>query len=177
MYAGGMPTRTTGRRTVTTLPVLAVLVLAGLVLFPPADPRLADAGSVDDIRARGVVYLPDHGVFVVDEAGELLALGADSRHVGERVLYCPADGTFVSPAHRERFDRAGRYLAGPAAGDLARYPVGVVDGRVLVDVGSDPELPGRSSPERPYVSPTCGDATSGTENPPGFLAPAAPEGG
>jgi len=176
MYAGRMPTRTTGRHAVSGLLILAVAVV-GFWLFPSTEPGIVDAGSVDEVRSHGVVYVRDHTVFVVADGDGFLALGADSRHVGERVLFCPVDGTFVSPAHGERFDRAGRYLAGPAAGDLARYPAGAVDGRVLVDVAADPQLPARSSPERSWVSPTCGDATSGTENPPGFMAPAAGDDG
>jgi hypothetical protein len=93
-----------------------------------------------------------------------VALSDDARHVGDRVLYCAQDNTFSAP-HGERFDRLGRYMGGPAAGDLGRYPLKVKDNRVLVDVSGELELPDRSPSSDAPAGPRC----EGAEDPPGFF--------
>jgi nitrite reductase/ring-hydroxylating ferredoxin subunit len=130
------------------------------------------AGTAEDLRSREVSYLPDRGIFVVATEVGFLALSDDARHVGERVLYCRDDKTFFSPAHGERFDRLGRYLAGPAQGDLGRYPVSVEDDLVVVDLAAGPDLPPRSAESLPSGAPAC--TGEGEEDPPGFYAEGAP---
>lgn len=108
-------------------------------------------------------------MFVVSTDQGFLALSDDARHVGDRVLYCAADNTFSSPAHGEQFDRLGRYMGGPAAGDLGRYQTVVRDDQVLVDL-AELQLPDRSSASDPPAGPHC----EGAEGPAGFYQDGAP---
>lgn len=150
----------------------AVLVAAVIVLLWPREHEETDeivAGTVDEVQSSGVLYLEEHGVFVVAFDGDFLALSDDARHVGDRVLYCAMDGTFSSPAHGERFDRHGRYVAGPAAGDMGRYPLAVERGRVIVDLSGKVDLPHRSSGSDSPTPPFC----EGGEGPAGFYEDAA----
>lgn len=120
--------------------------------------------------ARSSIW-PNTGLFVVATEGEFLALSDDARHVGDRVLYCARDSTFFSPAHGERFDRLGRYVAGPAAGDMGRYPVSVRGNRVVVDLSGEPELPDRSPASDVLAGPP---RCEGAEDPPGFFENGVP---
>ncbi|MFZ0625853.1 MAG: hypothetical protein WAN34_05095 [Acidimicrobiia bacterium] len=124
------------------------------------------AGTITDIESKNVVYLSKPGIYVVATDEGFLALDDDSRHVGDRVLYCSLDDMFFSPAHGERFDRQGRYLAGPAQGDMGRYPVSVESGRVVVDTSQGPELPPRSVGSGTQGPSKC--SGPGSENPSGF---------
>ena len=149
-----------------------VLVTALIVFLWPGDQQQAtevDAGTVDEVGASQVVYLEQHGVFVVAADGGFLALSDDARHVGDRVLYCALANTFSSPAHGEQFDRLGRYVGGPAAGDLGWYRTVVKGGRVLVDL-AELELPDRSSVSDQPAGPGC----EGADGPPGFYQDGAP---
>jgi Rieske Fe-S protein len=150
----------------------AVLVTSMIVFLWPTDQQQAGevaAGTVDEVQSRQVVYLAEHGVFMVAADGGFLALSDDARHVGDRVLYCAQDGTFSS-AHGERSDRLGRYVAGPAAGDLGRYPVTVTGNRVLVDLLGEFDLPDRSPSSYAPAGPRC----EGAEDPAGFYQDGTP---
>ena len=147
--------------------LVAVVGTAALAFFWQQDrhlPGRIEAGTVAEIESAEVVYLPDHRVFVVATDGEFQAFSDDSRHNGDRVLYCANDQTFSSPLHGERFDLLGRYVGGPASGDLGHYPVMVAGNQVVVDVSD-----GAARPDRSAVSdyPT-GSSCRGLEGPPGF---------
>ena len=144
--------------------ILAVAVL--IFLLPPG--QITDdvaVGRVDEVEARQVVYIEQHRLYVVATGDGFTALADDSRHVGDRVLYCKTSGTFSSPAHGEFFDPQGRYLGGPASGDLGRYPVIVRDGQIFVKLDGL-QLPSRSSTPYQPTGPLCG----GPEDPPGFYS-------
>ena len=82
--------------------ILAVAVL--IFLLPPG--QITDdvaVGRVDEVEARQVVYIEQHRLYVVATGDGFTALADDSRHVGDRVLYCKTSGTFSSPAHGEFF--------------------------------------------------------------------------
>jgi nitrite reductase/ring-hydroxylating ferredoxin subunit len=158
--------------------IIVVVVLIGLFALwqwqANRTPEAAEtgtliAGTVDEIEDQSVVYVAEQGIYVVSTEEGVLALDDDSRHVGDRVLYCSVDDTFFSPAHGERFDGRGRYLSGPAQGDMVNFPVTVVSGEVFVDVSGDPEPPPRSElAPVSHQGPTC--SGDGTEDPPGFWA-------
>ena len=63
--------------------------------------------------------------FVADENG-LTSFGQPPRGFEDMVFWEPCEGNV--------WDAAGRHLSGPAEADLDRFPVGVVDGVVRVDV-------------------------------------------
>jgi Rieske Fe-S protein len=162
------------RRLLIALSLLGVVLGTAMIFFLwPPDQQQADevvAGTVDEVQSRQVFYLAEHGVFAVAADGRFLALSDDARHVGDRVLYCAQDNTFSSPAHGETFDRLGRYMFGPAAGDLGRYRIVVTGDPVLVDLLGELELPDRSPTSDAPAGPRC----DGAEDPPGFYHDRAP---
>lgn len=148
------------------LAVLGLILTFGAVayLWPPGDTwSVIDLGPIETVRHAEVSYHPEHGIYLVWTGDDVLALDDDARHTGEPVLYCEADRTFSSPLHGGRFDRQGRYLAGPARGDLGRYEVAVENRRVLVDM-STLEYPDRSLPP----PETLGRTPCFSEGEPGF---------
>jgi Rieske Fe-S protein len=163
-------------RVAVVVGVLAVMLgLAGIVFLTSPQSTEAGAivvGTVGELEARGVIYVPEPGLYVVATEDGFLALWDDARHVGDRVLYCSLDETFSSPAHGEKFDRQGRYIAGPASGDLGVYPVEVREDKVVVDVSADPALPERSN-----VNLVSGEMSrcQGAEDPPGFFDNGEPD--
>lgn len=175
-----------------TLPavVAAVIVALGLlvpiVLLSPlvkdgtpgfvGDTGWYDAGTVDDLRARRIVYFPDIETFVVAPAGEdPYALAAASPHLGERLLLCRTSGWFFSPAHGEKFDLHGNYELGPAEAGMTGRPVRIVDGEVHVDttttIAGSPRA-GEGAATLPS-GPFCEEGSRGLdEEEPGFARPA-----
>lgn len=145
--------------------VLGVAVV--LFLTSPGSTEASEivVGTADELETRGVTYIPHPGIYVVATEDGFLALWDDARHVGDRVLYCSLNETFSSPAHGEIFDREGRYISGPASGDLGVYPLRIRDDNVVVDVSNDPELPERSNADL-----VGGDVSQcyGAEDPPGL---------
>ena len=127
------------------------------------------AGTVNEIVTSQVVYLEEPGVFVVATDSGFVALSDDSRHVGDRVLFCHSNDMFSSPAHGELFDRLGRYFGGPADGDLGRYETRVSGDRVLVDLAML-TLPDRSTIGDEPSGPFC----NGPEDPAGFYKTGTP---
>lgn len=155
--APGSPSGPADPRSATHV-VVVVLVTAVIFFFWPHNQQQASevvAGTIDEVQSHQVVYLAEDEVFVVATDEEFLALSDDARHVGDRVLYCALDETFSSSAHGERFDRLGCYVAGPAAGDLGRYPVTVRGNGVLVDVSGELVLPNRSPTSDAPAGPRC----------------------
>jgi len=153
------------RRIAIVLFVVAVILAVAVVMFgwPPDESTEAAIGTVEEVIASQVVYIQQHQFYVVATEEGFIALADDSRHVGDRVLFCRSNGTFSSPAHGERFDPLGQYVGGPAAGDLGRYSVTVADGRVFVNLATL-RLSERSSSTYQPTGPRC----EGAEDPAGF---------
>jgi cytochrome b6-f complex iron-sulfur subunit len=90
-----------------------------LVRYPPEDLQAAEAqyGSheVSGI-ARGFV-----------------ALHQKCPHLGCRVPECVTSGRFECPCHGSAFTRDGEWISGPAPRGMDRFPVAVVDERLVVD--------------------------------------------
>jgi Rieske Fe-S protein len=148
--------------------ILATAVV--LFLWPSNESTEVAIGTVEEIEARQIVYLEQHRLYVVATEDGFVALSDDSRHVGDRVLFCRSDGTFSSPAHGERFDPHGLYMGGPASGDLDRYALTVRGGQVFVNL-ADLELPDRSFSSYLPVGNRC-DGPG--EDPPGFYSDGLP---
>lgn len=151
--------------------VLGAAVVVVLTSSEPSDPGELIVGGVDEIKSQGVAYVRGPGIYVVASENGFIALWDDARHVGDRVLYCPVDETFSSPAHGEKFDRQGRYIAGPASGDLGTYPVHVKGNSAVVDVSAGPHLPERSNVNFAHEELS---RCQGAEDPPGFYAEGVP---
>lgn len=149
------------------LAAAAAYVIANQLNAGREDPWVS-AGSVEEVRAKEVVYLVGQGVFVVAGGDTFLGLLDDPDHVdGDRVLYCRSSGWFEDPRHGEKFDGRGIYADGPAASDLDLVAVRVEDGEVLVNPGVVTARTERGS-ER--LEDPAGPFCVGAEGPPGFWA-------
>jgi len=150
--------------------VTAAVVAAGWTATRDPDSPWIDVGTVDEVRGRGVVYVPDGNVFVVVHDDGFIGLSDVAPHVpGERVLYCPSSGWFVG-LHGEKFDGLGNYAMGPASSGLTRLDVRVIDDRVEVNPERSLGAPERGSakPQKPR-GPFCGtDGEPLQETEPGF---------
>jgi cytochrome b6-f complex iron-sulfur subunit len=64
----------------------------------------------------------------------LMALYQKCPHLGCRTPFCSTSDQFECPCHAAFFNKAGERLAGsPAPAGMWRFPIEVVDGRVIVD--------------------------------------------
>ena len=140
---GGMGTRPAPwRRRSLLIPLVGalavVMILAVAVPYSTSDDSpgagWVRAGTVRDVRAEGVVLLPDVPAYVViDPPRTPIALLARSPHLGERIVYCPSSMWFEDQAHGAKFDRLGNYVLGPADRGLDRLATLVHDGTVWVN--------------------------------------------
>ncbi len=123
------------RRLLYAMMAAALLGLAGLTVWllqsgpgaPGAIPLQAVHEGVSLHRADGVQ------VFLLRRGHSVRAFLNRSPHLGEPLWYCVREGVFVSPAHGELFDAAGRYVDGPAPRGLDRVQVRVEGDDVLVN--------------------------------------------
>ncbi len=130
------------RRLVTGIAVLAVGLVIGVVFYRinaagEALPESVTQYSMSDLvnSEHGVLYDSDRGVFVVLIDDGIVVLTENAKHVADDVVrYCPSSGMFEGPYHGERFDRHGRYFAGPASSDMDSISSLSVEGdRITVD--------------------------------------------
>jgi cytochrome b6-f complex iron-sulfur subunit len=63
----------------------------------------------------------------------VMAIFQKCSHLGCRVPYCRTSDLFECPCHGARFNRAGEWRNGPAPASLWRFPIEIVEGRVVVD--------------------------------------------
>jgi Rieske Fe-S protein len=142
--------------------VVAVSLLLGLAVFrflvaewsPGAG--WVRVGSIQDVRSRGVLPLPEVPAYVVaDPPRTPIALLARSTHLGERVFYCRSSGWFEDPAHGTKFDRLGNYELGPAPRGLDRLATLVQDGVVWVNPNETTLGPPRGSHDIKPAGPFC----------------------
>ena len=91
-------------------------------------------GSVQNVRAKGVVLLPEIPAYLVANPPRTpIAFLALSTHLGERIVYWQSSMWFEDPAHGTKFDRLGDYADGPAPRGLDRVATLVLDGEVWVN--------------------------------------------
>jgi hypothetical protein len=114
-------------------------------------------GAVQDIRAEGVVSLPDVPAYtVLDPPRTPITFLARSPQNGERIRYCPSSGWFEDPIHGSKFDRLGNYRVGPAPRGLDRLATLVQDGAVWVNPNEITLGPARGSDNgKPPAGPFC----------------------
>lgn len=139
-----MDTRRVFQLGIGTLGLILIVALAAIFLTDAPSslgPRLA---TMEELKEREVVEVPEHDIFVVWNGGEPLVLSADAQHVGDEVVWCESSQMFESPAHGEKFDSRGFYYGGPAQRGLARYRYAIIDDVIYVDADSPTEGPERS---------------------------------
>jgi Rieske Fe-S protein len=153
------------RRSLLVSLVAVLAVLGGLAVarffFSASDSSpgagWVRVGSVQEVRAEGVVLLSELPAYVVaDPPRTPITLLARSPHLGERIVYCQSSGWFEDPAHGARFDRLGNYVLGPADRGLDRLATLVQDGVVWVNPNAVTLGPARGSREvEPPAGPFC----------------------
>ena len=133
--------------------VVAVSLFLGLAIFRFLDaewspgPGWVRIGSIEDVRSRGVVSLPDVPAYVVaDPPRNPIALLARSTHLGERVIYCRSSGLF---------EGLGNYEFGPAPRGLDRLGTLVEDGVLWVNPNDVTPGPPRGSGHLKPTGPFC----------------------
>lgn len=155
--------------------VAALIVAAGLIavvavaVLDSASPASNEVpvSELEDSR-YGVVYLEEHNIFVVDTDDGPIALVGDAQHVpDDPVWYCPSSDWFEGPYHGARFDRLGRYAAGPADSDMDRVASRITDRVIVVELDGVIESAGRSRVADPSKGPSC----DGAPEQPGFFPP------
>ena len=114
-------------------------------------------GSVQNVRANGVVLLPEIPAYLVANPPRTpIAFLALSTHLGERIVYCQSSMWFEDPAHGTKFDRLGNYAAGPAPRGLDRVATLVLDGEVWVNPNEiTAGVPRGAHPLKPPTGPFC----------------------
>jgi phenylpropionate dioxygenase-like ring-hydroxylating dioxygenase large terminal subunit len=150
---------------VSLIAVFAALVVIAVVrLFTSESPPGAGwvrVGSVQEVRAEGVVLLSELPAYVVaDPPRTPIAFLARSPHLGERIVYCRSSMWFEEPRHGDKFDRLGNYVLGPAPRGLDQLATIVQDGVVWVNPNEITLGPARGSH---YVKPPAGPFCSGTD--------------
>jgi cytochrome b6-f complex iron-sulfur subunit len=92
---------------------------------------------------------------------KLQALYRKCVHLGCSVPKCDSSKLFECPCHGSKYRMHGEYYGGPAPRGLDRFPIELVDGKVIVDTGSLQEGPPRgtntwdrfSEPQGPFCVP------------------------
>jgi Rieske Fe-S protein len=136
--------------------LLGLAIVRSLVAEPSPGAGWVRVGSIQDVRSRGVVSLPQVPAYVVvDPPRSPIALLARSTHLGERIIYCPSSGWFEDPAHGTKFDRLGNYELGPAPRGLDRLATLVEDGVVWVNPNEVTPGPPRGSHDVKPAGPFC----------------------
>lgn len=162
-----MVTMSRTKRLILVVVVAAsVLVTTGILVFLRAPDRSGwiQVGTISQVRARGLEYLPGLKVFVVAPTqGQPYALSAVSPHLGENLFFCQTSGWFVSLAHGEQFDLRGRYELGPAPAGMDRVALQMTGD--VIDVNTTritPGLPRGAPGTDPSPSgPFCVDESGG----------------
>jgi hypothetical protein len=154
------PRRSLALWLVVGVAVVASLTGLAILLFSRSDglpgAGWVRVGTLDDVRAKRVVYLAElHAYVVADPPQSPIALLARSPQMGEPVEYCPSSDWFEDPAHGSKFDRLGRYELGPAPRGLARMRTVVLDGVVWVNPSEVTLGPPRGEPAAQPAGPFC----------------------
>jgi hypothetical protein len=145
---------------VAVVAVVTVLVGLAVVRFSTSDSSpgagWVRVGSVRDVRAQGVVFLPELRGYVLAEPPRTpITLLARSPHLSERIVYCRSSGWFEDPAHGAKFDRLGNYVLGPAPRGLDRLATVVRDGVVWVNPNEITLGPPRGRHDMKPAGPFC----------------------
>lgn len=155
-------TSSAGRRSLLITLVAVSVTLIGLAIIRSSTsedspgPGWVRVGTIQDVRSRGVVLLPEVPAYVVaDPPRTPMTFLARSPHLGERVVYCPSSTWFEDPAHGDKFDRLGNYVLGPAPRGLDRLATLVQDGVVWVNPTETTLGPPRGPHDTEPAGPFC----------------------
>lgn len=124
---------------ITAAAVIAVAFVAGST----GEQLLPIIGVEQGVTAQ---LISGTGLFLFREGSTLTAFSPlTPGGKGDRVVYCPGEQIFVSPANKSLFTRSGLHVAGPAPRDLDRFRSTVTqDLELRVDVERVMRAHGRS---------------------------------
>lgn len=147
-----------------------LLAAAGWTSYVALKP-LASAGGggvlpllpPDSYPEGSATFVRQGRLFVTRAGGELHAISQKCPHLGCAVPFCESSGRFECPCHGSVFNAAGEYVSGPSPRGMDRYPLQVVDGRVLVNTTVLEEgFPiGSKKFELPARGPSCATEKAG----------------
>ncbi len=140
----------------------SLLTLAGLWTTCEALRPLAGVGggglvglaAPDAYREGSATYIREARLYITRVRGELFAVTQKCPHLGCRVPFCEASGRFECPCHGSSYDLAGEWIDGPAPRGMDRFPLQIVDGRVVVDTATIE--PGAPLGADDYLTPARG---------------------
>lgn len=92
------------------------------------------AGTPEEFKPGTVSHI-QQGRFYISrlEDGGVLALWQRCTHLGCTVPWREAEGQFHCPCHSSLFDHRGEVTGGPAPRPLDIFPVGLEEGKLVVD--------------------------------------------
>jgi cytochrome b6-f complex iron-sulfur subunit len=95
----------------------------------------------------------------------IMTLYQKCAHLGCRVPYCDTSRWFECPCHGSQYNYAGERQAGPAPQGLARFPIEITDGAVMVDTSKPSAQPplGTDTIHQPPAGPHCIASAEGAE--------------
>jgi nitrite reductase/ring-hydroxylating ferredoxin subunit len=117
----------------------------------------------DAYEEGSATYVREGRLYVTRVKGELFAVTQKCPHLGCRVPFCESSGQFECPCHGSYYNLAGEWISGPAPRGMDRYPLQIVEGRVVVDTSTLEQGAPLGSAE--YATPARGGscAIPGTE--------------
>lgn len=99
--------------------------------------QLIDAGSLADFIPGTVTLVHPANCFVSRlKDGGMLAISRKCTHLGCAVPWIAERNQFECPCHASIFDITGNVLQSPASRALDLYPLSLVRGRLLIDIGT-----------------------------------------
>jgi hypothetical protein len=167
--AAGSVTPPGRRRTFLVSAGLVVAIVLALLAGYLRDRGWTHVASRKVLQERTILFVPDLGLFLVENGSDPLGLSARSPHRGLRLLFCRSSGYFQDGSGG-RFDRFGVYVRGPASRGMDRVETRLNGDFVDVMPSVVTKGPARTS-RSPVIAagPDCGDGA--LESPAGFASP------
>ncbi len=117
-----------------------LLLAAGWTSFEALKP-LAQVGAGGTLSLQppdaypegSATFVREGRLFVTRAKGELFAVAQKCPHLGCAVPFCAASGRFECPCHGSMYNVAGEWIGGPAPRGMDKFPLQIVEGRVVVN--------------------------------------------
>lgn len=91
------------------------------------------------VQTPDEVYVRD--VYVIRDGSQITVFDPFAPGTETRLVWCPREEFFVSPSDASLFDRSGRYVDGPATGDMAQYLVSISTETLELELGPKRQRP------------------------------------
>jgi cytochrome b6-f complex iron-sulfur subunit len=95
-----------------------------------------EVGRADRFEEGSATLFREGRFFLVHQGGEeFIALYQVCTHLGCLMRWDEENQVYACPCHGAKFANDGSYMSGPPPRSLDRFPVEVIDGKVVVDTG------------------------------------------